>query len=1392
MDTILDSETPVQISTSVDNHQEAQSDSHTISDDTSHSNFDSLNDTDSASQPIQATTQEPSTSEIFSKLALESSSENGTPRSISNQISAPKKVDFSSKEAFPELGSSSAPKNKFATQWGKPSAATGISKSSMLGSKSVTPKSTEVIDLPLGQIVPRESNSRNRDNSKNRSSNQNASVSEIVKQIMSETNTQIEVSRAAKLKTMTFIVTGDAKNVAKAKREICSQLSPQINIVIQVPVVVRRFLIGTKGQTLANIQLQSGANISLPKREDSVSHSKDSEKSPKDFDNDDLLEVFDVTISGDVQGVAMAKAAIEEIVSKKTSIRGARLSHIPCELYPFIAGPSNKNINEWTKEFPGLHLRVPIIYSDFSTSGDNKTTTESTDIAISGEREAVSTIVTRIEEMADDLRRNLRKIQISLPKRQHRFIIGPKGSNISEILESTNCSVEVPSLSDPSTNITIRGPQNNLMDAMTKVMEKANSVYIDTLDLSTINSSNANLTYGWRLYRYLQAQRIFKKLEQDHSVNIYPPRSLNNYSKPLNPEDLILEIVGKDEKSVRPARAELNNLCKTLPPSFFHSIDIEPHFHGHVIGRNGANATKIKTQYGIIVLTPSEPENMGNLKPARSKEVVLVYNGKNSNIQAISNPKSRVKAIEELFNSCKNEILKSIEEASNFGSETIQVENKYHRSLIGPNGSNLKELLLSCGSDEGENKIFIDFGTSSNSGDSQENSSKTNGKDSKTKSKGLSEDQISIKGPKDIVSKVSKALLKKVEDIKHHDVLYSFTQTCNIPSSYLSRVIGKGRAGLNRISASHDVTIDIADNDKSSSDSFTVLTIKGTKSGSQNAKKEIDTLVENLADQTSKVINIDSNLHRSLIGTGGRFVRRLEERYGVSIRFPASAESKSSTQNEAAESENTVSDKNPSNNLNPDEIMVRGGSKGVENAIQELMDLAKYEKDNNYSETIEVPSKHLRYLVGRQGSRITEIRNENNARIDIDRNDPENPTKLVKITVTGTSSNVKSTVKKIQDIISEQELIVEKTVDIDPKHHRYLIGPGGSFYRRIISECGGNPDLNNGPGSCKVFFPRAGSEGTDSSSSVRIVGDSKIVDKVIEKLNSIVLDRDNVVTAQISIPSNQHSFIIGRGGSKLRSLQETYNVQIDFPDSKNSKNPRKNKSNNDSAGPDSVSVTGKPENIELAKQALLSMVLKESRLEVPLALHKKLGGRESRLWYEVSSKFNANVEIDRSEIQISSDAVDSENSSSRTRNRIDQTKLLSSDGTPEDIVIDLSAEINDPDGRKTTWILKSADESSLESARQYILSKLEDAKKQNYMLMFYVDPSKYRFIIGKNGSVIQSIRAETGVQIDIPRSDINSKHKPSSSSSMVSITGDKDSVLAARSKIEKILEDQAN
>ena len=49
-----------------------------------------------------------------------------------------------------------------------------------------------------------------------------------------------------------------------------------------------------------------------------------------------------------------------------------------------------------------------------------------------------------------------------MKKSQHKYIIGPKGNSINEILDETGVFVEMPQQDNTSETITLRGPQEKL------------------------------------------------------------------------------------------------------------------------------------------------------------------------------------------------------------------------------------------------------------------------------------------------------------------------------------------------------------------------------------------------------------------------------------------------------------------------------------------------------------------------------------------------------------------------------------------------------------------------------------------------------------------------------------------------------------------------------------------------------------------------------------------------------------------------------------------------------------------------------------------------------------------------------------------------------------------
>jgi predicted PilT family ATPase len=81
------------------------------------------------------------------------------------------------------------------------------------------------------------------------------------------------------------------------------------------------------------------------------------------------------------------------------------------------------------------------------------------------------------------------------------------------------------------------------------------------------------------------------------------------------------------------------------------------------------------------------------------------------------------------------------------------------------------------------------------------------------------------------------------------------------------------------------------------------------------------------ADETAEILKIPTQYHASLIGSSGKYVSRLEEKYNVKITFPRDASSGETRTRET---------------LKADEVLIKGGRKGVANAKAELVDVCHH------------------------------------------------------------------------------------------------------------------------------------------------------------------------------------------------------------------------------------------------------------------------------------------------------------------------------------------------------------------------------------------------------------------------------------------------------------------
>ena len=257
---------------------------------------------------------------------------------------------------------------------------------------------------------------------------------------MKETGAHIEIS-SGKDQSLTFLVTGKATEVLEARRKIYVHFQTQASKQISVPRDHHRWILGKKGDKLRELEKLTGTKISVP----SIS------------DESDVI-----TIQGTKEGIEKAEHEIRTTSDEQSRKAFERIS-VPKIYHPFINGPNNENLAKLIEE-TGSRINIP----PQSVMKD--------EIIITGETEGVQQAKARIEAIYKDMEKKCTSVGVEVPRNQHKYVIGPRGSTIQEILRITGVSVEMPAGDAATDTIILRGPHDKLGNALATVYEKANSV----------------------------------------------------------------------------------------------------------------------------------------------------------------------------------------------------------------------------------------------------------------------------------------------------------------------------------------------------------------------------------------------------------------------------------------------------------------------------------------------------------------------------------------------------------------------------------------------------------------------------------------------------------------------------------------------------------------------------------------------------------------------------------------------------------------------------------------------------------------------------------------------------------------------------------------------------
>lgn len=916
-------------------------------------------------------------------------------------------------------------------------------------------------------------------------------------QIMKETGAHIEISHG-KDQSLTFLVTGKQGEVLEARRKILAHFQTQAHKSIQIPKEHHKWILGRKGERLRELEKQTATKISVPNMND----------------ESDVL-----TITGPKDGIEKAEHEIR-VISDQQSKKASERLNIPKIYHPFIVGPLQENLNQLIKE-TGARINVP----PPSVMKD--------EIFIAGDKEGVAAAKAKIEAIYKLMEKKCTTVSVEVPKSQHKYVIGPKGATIAEILQKTGVSVEMPSSESNAGTITLRGPHDKLGIALGVVYDKANSV-----------RSSDVAAPSW-LHKYIigkQGAKIKEITQNLPKVHVEFTEKEDKIKIEGPPEEV--------EKAQEQIEAMANELVQRMT---FVEMHVDNKLFKHIIGKNGANVNKLKDEFNVVinidvsglVRIEGSKDDVAKTKADLEQRIFKLENEKERDViidqrhygNIIGTKGETIKEIRDKFNQVqivfpgpgeRNDIVKvrgpkeDVDKCVRFlekkvkelneSSYQIQVPiyKQFHKFIIGKGGVNIRKI-------REETSTRIDL-----------------------PAEGDKSDCITITGKRENVDDAREKIIKIQDELEN----ISSDEITIDPKFYNSLIGAKGKLIHSIMEDCGGVTIKFPSTDSKSDK----VIIRGPKEDVDRAKQQLLDLANErqLASYTVEV-RAKAQHHKFLIGKNGANIRKIRDSTGARIMFPSSTDD------------------------DREAITIIGKKDAVEDAKRQLEAMIK-DIDNIIEDEIKVEPRHHKHFVARRGEVLHRISDEcGGVMISFPRSGIDSDRVVLK----GSRECIVAAKQRISEVIADLESMISIECIIPQKHHRTVMGTKGYRVQGITSQFDVQikfPDRDN-----TEEYHSELTNGDINAEPIRQCDVIKITGKETNCLQAKQALLDLIpITIEVDVPYEMHRSIIGAKGQAVRELMDRYDVHIVLSSTE--------------VREDIIKITGTPANVQDAREALLERV----------------------------------------------------------------------------------------------------------------------------------------------------------------------------------------------------------
>lgn len=607
-----------------------------------------------------------------------------------------------------------------------------------------------------------------------------------------------------------------------------------------------------------------------------------------------------------------------------------------------------------------------------------------------------------------------------------------------------------------------------------------------------------------------------------------------------------------------------------------------------------------------------------------------------------------------------------------------------------------------------------------------------------------SENDVVLRGPNQYVEELKSLILAFIEQQEKEEIERGYTISFPFPQKFVSQLVGREGSNINKMREEFDVEI-TPSNDQ--------VTIKGPQAKAERCKAHIISLGKKLEDEESLVIKVPARFHADMIGPGGKTVRRLEEKYLVRVQFPRN------TASDAASIADGVSEVGGRRNGRPlqgaDEITIRGPRKGAQEVRSELLDLKQYLEDHSFIETVSVARPQVRLLMGKGGRDMELLRQETGAKIDVPNGQSKDDSGRVDFKLSGTKADVLKAKKILLEKTKSFDDIVTRSVEVDRKYYKDLIGVRGMFF--VLFHCGSRLIVISGANIQRIVIAAGGTEKDahavkfpdqrEESTSIKVSGPDDLVTRIIDSIKSFVSTRANQITDSIEVPVAKRGQLIGREGRIRQGIENDFIVSVNIP-----------KAGNQTTA---VEISGSAENVAKAKAHIATLIKDQAgeTVIIPCSIHHTIADRGAlfrrlRNDHQVTVDHSGQKPPPRPSTPLTnSGRPTNPSASSATLPLItdDPSTINPTETYSWDLVSTNAANGDETSTSTIPWVLSGPSPEAIGTAKSLIERAVERASKPSttgYLIL--PDTSTFGAIIGPGGRKINEIRRETGCEVQVP------------------------------------------